>query len=38
MCTYGPNLKSLLVYMQGCRLLPYERTKGFVQDIFGCVN
>ncbi|MCB9274965.1 MAG: IS66 family transposase [Lewinellaceae bacterium] len=32
---YGPNIKSLLVYMQDYQLLPYERTKEFVQDIFG---
>lgn len=32
---YGPNIKSLLVYMQDYQLLPYERTKELVQDIFG---
>lgn len=32
---YGPNIKSLLVYMQDYQLLPFERTKEFVQDIFG---
>jgi transposase len=32
---YGPNIKSLLVYMQDYQLLPYERTKEFVKDIFG---
>ncbi|MCB0843138.1 MAG: IS66 family transposase [Bacteroidetes bacterium] len=32
---YGPNIKSLLVYMQDYQLLPYERTKEFVHDIFG---
>jgi len=32
---YGANLKSLLVYMQDYQLLPYERTKEFVEDIFG---
>jgi transposase len=32
---YGPNIKSLLVYMQDYQLLPYERTKEFVEDIFG---
>jgi transposase len=32
---YGSNIKSLLVYMQDYQLLPYERTKEFVQDIFG---
>jgi len=32
---YGPNIKSLLVYMQDYQLLPYERTKEFVQDLFG---
>lgn len=32
---YGPNLKSLLVYMQDYQLIPYQRTKEFVQDIFG---
>ena len=32
---YGPNIKSLLVYMQDYQLLPYERTKEFVKDVFG---
>jgi transposase len=32
---YGPNIKGLLVYMQDYQLLPYERTKEFVQDLFG---
>ena len=32
---YGPNIKSLLVYLQDYQLLPYERTKELVQDIFG---
>jgi len=32
---YGPNIKSLLVYMQDYQLLPYERTKEFVHDILG---
>lgn len=32
---YGPNIKSLLVYMQDYQLLPYERTKEFVEDLFG---
>lgn len=32
---YGPNLKSLLVYMQEYQLLPYKRTKEFIEDIFG---
>jgi len=32
---YGPNIKSLLVYMQDYQLLPYERTQEFVKDIFG---
>jgi len=32
---YGPNIKSLVVYMQDYQLLPYERTKEFVQDIFA---
>jgi len=32
---YGPNIKSLLVYMQDYQLLPYKRTKEFVEDIFG---
>jgi len=31
---YGSNIKSLLVYMQDYQLLPYERTKEFVEDIF----
>ena len=32
---YGPSIKSLVVYMQDYQLLPYERTKEFVQDVFG---
>lgn len=32
---YGPNIKGLLVYMQDYQLLPYERTREFVQDLFG---
>jgi transposase len=32
---YGPNIKSLLVYMQDYQLLPYGRAKELVQDIFG---
>ena len=32
---YGPNIKSLLVYMQDYQLLPYERAKEFVKDVFG---
>lgn len=32
---YGPNFKSLLVYMQEYQLLPYKRTKEFIEDIFG---
>jgi len=32
---YGPNIKSLLVYMQDYQLLTCERSKEFVRDIFG---
>jgi transposase len=32
---YGSNIKGLLVYMQDYQLLPYERTREFVQDLFG---
>lgn len=32
---YGPNIKGLLVYMQDYQLLPYDRTREFVQDLFG---
>ena len=32
---YGPNIKGLLVYMQDYQLLPYERTKEFVEDLLG---
>jgi transposase len=32
---YGANIKSLLVYMQEYQFLPYNRTKEFIQDVFG---
>ena len=32
---YGPNLKGTLVYLQDYQLLPYERTKELVKDLFG---
>lgn len=32
---YGPNIKGLLVYMQDYQLLPFDRTREFVQDLFG---
>ena len=32
---YGSNIKSLLLYMQDYQLLPYGRSKEFVQDVFG---
>ena len=32
---YGPNIKGTLVYLQDYQLLPYERTKELVKDLFG---
>jgi len=32
---YGPNLKGVVVYLQDYQLLPYERTKELIKDLFG---
>jgi len=32
---YGPNIKGTLVYLQDYQLLPYDRTKELVKDLFG---
>ena len=32
---YGPNIKSTVVYLQDYQLLPYERTKELIQDLFS---
>ena len=32
---YGPHIKGLVVYLQDYQLLPYERTKELVKDLFG---
>ncbi len=32
---YGPNIKSMVVYLQDYQLLPYERTTELVKDLFG---
>lgn len=32
---YGPNIKSMLVYLQDYQMLPYKRTKELVKDFFG---
>ncbi len=32
---YGPNIKSMVVYLQDYQLLPYERTKELVNDLLG---
>jgi len=32
---YGPNIKGLLVYLQNYQLLPYERTKEMIKDLFN---
>jgi len=32
---YGPNLKSLAVYMMNGHFLPYERTSQFFSEVFG---
>jgi len=31
---YGPNIKGTVVYLQDYQLLPYERTKELIQDLF----
>jgi transposase len=31
---YGPNIKSTVVYLQDYQLLPYERTKELIKDLF----
>jgi len=31
---YGPNIKSMVVYLQDYQLLPYERTKELIKDLF----
>jgi len=33
---YGNNIKALLVYLNQYQLVPYNRTKEFVEDICGC--
>lgn len=33
---YGSRIKSLLVYLNGYQLLPYERTCQLVEDLFSC--
>lgn len=32
---YGSNIKGLITYLQNYQLLPYDRTKELVQDLFG---
>jgi len=32
---YGPNIKSMIVYLQDYQLLPYERTKELIKDLFN---
>ena len=32
---YGPNMKTLAVYLQNYQLLPYERTAEMFSDLFG---
>lgn len=32
---YGPNIKGTVVYLQDYQLLPYERTKELIKDLFG---
>ena len=32
---YGPNIKSMIVYLQDYQMLPYKRTKELVKDFFG---
>lgn len=33
--SYGPRIKALCVYLMGYELLPYERTRELVLDLFG---
>jgi transposase len=32
---YGPRLKGLSVYLKHVQLIPYERTRALLQDLFG---
>ena len=32
---YGPNIKSTVIYLQDYQLLPYERTKELIKDLFS---
>ncbi len=32
---YGPNIKSMMVYLQNYQLLPYQRTVELVSDLFN---
>ena len=32
---YGPNVRSMLLYMQDYQLMPYERSREFFRDLFG---
>ena len=32
---YGSNIKSLMVYLQNYQLLPYQRTKELISDLFN---
>jgi transposase len=32
---YGPNIKSMMVYLQNYQLLPYERTTELISDLFN---
>ncbi len=33
---YGNNIKTLLVYLNQYQLVPYNRTREFIEDICGC--
>lgn len=33
--SYGPRIKALSVYLMGYQLLPYERTRELLSDLFG---
>ena len=33
---YGNNIKALLVYLNQYQLVPYNRTKEFIEDVCGC--
>jgi transposase len=33
--SYGPRIKALSVYLMGYQLLPYERTRELLYDLFG---